>query len=185
MLLLLSGLTLWVLVHFIPVFAPNIRTKLIGTIGAGPYKGIFSLSLVAAIALMVNGWQSAPEEFYFPQMAGIRELSFLLILIGMISFVASGMKSNIKRHFRHPQLNGVMLWAFAHILSNGQAKAVILFSGIFVWAFLMKVGANKRDGPWVRPEAVNYSQDAKMVIVAIALYALLVYLHQYFAVALI
>ena len=185
MLLLLTGLLLWTLVHFIPVFAPNIRGKLIQAIGAGPYKGLFALLLIGAISLMVNGWQSSVEEFYFPQIAGIRELSFILVFLGVISFVASGMKSNIKRYFRHPQLNGVMLWAFAHILSNGHFKAIILFSGFVVWALLMKMGINKRDGLWERPEAVSYGQDIKVIIVATVSYGLFIYLHQYFAVTLI
>ena len=183
--LLLTGLGLWALIHFIPVFAPNTRTKLIDTIGAGPYKGLFSLFLIGAIYLMIDGWQNTPEEFYFPQIAGAREVSFVLVFIGIISFAAAGMKTNIKRYFRHPQLNGVMLWAFAHIVSNGQANAVILFSGFVVWALLMKIGINKRDGEWQRPEAVSYAQDAKVIIVAVAVYALLVYLHQYFAVSLL
>lgn len=185
MLLLLTGLILWALVHFIPVFAPNIRNKLIHAIGVGAYKGLFSLSLIGAIALMITGWQNTAEEFYFPQMAGIRELSFSLVFIGMISFVASAMKSNIKRYFRHPQLNGVMLWAFAHILSNGQLKALILFAGFVIWALLMKIGTNKRDGPWERPEAVRYGQDVKVILVATVSYGLLIYLHQYFAITLI
>lgn len=185
MLLLLTGLFLWALVHFIPVFSPNVRKKLINAIGAGPYKGLFSLSLICAIALMINGWQNTAEEFYFPQMAGIRELSFFLVLVGVISFVASAMKSNIKRYFRHPQLNGVMLWAFAHTLSNGQVKALFLFGGLMIWALLMKIGINKRDGPWERPEAVSYGQDVKVILGATASYGLLIYLHQYFASALI
>ena len=185
MLLLLTGLALWALVHFIPVFAPNIRSKIINKIGIGIYKALFTLSLVGAISLMINGWQNTAEEFYFPQMTGVREASFILIFFAMALFVTSSMKTNIKRYFRHPQLNGVMLWAFAHILSNGQAKAVILFSGFVVWAFLMKIGTNKRDGEWERPEAVSYGQDAKVILATIALYALLVYLHQYYAVALI
>lgn len=182
--LLLTGILLWTLVHFIPVFAPELRSKIISKIGIGPYKGLFTLSLVGAIFLIVNGWQSSAEEFYFPQAAGMRETSFILIFIAMMLLVASSMKTNIKRYMRHPQLNGVMLWAFAHILSNGQAKAVLLFSGLIIWAFLMKIGLNKRDGEWGKPEAVNYMQDIKVLLAAVAIYALLVYLHQYFAVSL-
>lgn len=185
MLLLLTGLFLWTLVHFLPVFAPNVRKKLINAIGAGPYKGLFSLSLICAIALIINGWQNTAEEFYFPQMVGVRELSFILVFVGVVFFVASGVRSNIKRYFRHPQLNGVMLWAFAHILSNGQLKAFIIFGGLMVWAVLMKIGINKRNGPWEKPEAVRYGQDVQVALVATVSYGLLIYLHQYFAIALI
>lgn len=185
MALLLTGILLWTLVHCIPVFAPKIRSKTISKIGIGPYKGLFALSLIGAISLMANGWQDYPEEFYFPQAAGMREISFILIFFAIILFVASSLKTNIKRYLRHPQLNGVMLWAFAHILSNGQAKAILLFSGFIVWAFLMKIGLNKRDGEWGKPDAIRYTHDIKVIAIAAIVYSIILFSHQYFAVSLI
>lgn len=178
--LLLAGILLWAIIHFIPVFAPTLRGNIVNKIGIGPYKGLFALSLVGAITLMVIGWQNYPEQYYYPQATGVRELSFVLVFIGIILFVASGIDTNIKRLIRHPQLNGVMLWAFAHLLSNGEARAVILFSGLLIWAFLMKVGLNRRDGTWEKPEAVSRSQDIKVIITSVVIFGGLEYLHQYF-----
>jgi uncharacterized membrane protein len=178
--LLLVGILLWTLVHFIPVFASKFRGKITEKIGLGPYKGLLALSLIGAIALMVIGWRAYPEIYYYPQAEGMREVSFILVFVGIILFVASGVKTNLKRYLRHPQLTGVMIWAFAHLLSNGEARAVILFSGFFIWALVMKMGINKRDGVWEKPQAVSVMLDIKVLIAAVPLYALLTYLHQYF-----
>src|SRR5262249_35796090 len=40
--ILVSGLALFFLVHFIPTF-PDVRARLVGMIGRGPYAGLFSL----------------------------------------------------------------------------------------------------------------------------------------------
>ncbi len=178
--MLIVGMLLWALVHFIPIFTPSIRGKLINKIGFNAYKGVFTLALVGAISLMFQGWQNYEEIYYYPQVAGAREVSLVLVFVGILFLVASAIATNIKRFIRHPQLSGVMLWSFAHLISNGEAKAVILFSGFLIWAFLMKAGANRRDGTWEKPAPVSKSNDIKVIIAAIIIFGLLAYLHQYF-----
>ncbi len=61
------GVLLWMAVHFIPSVARALRTALVERVGENPYKGIFALTLVLSIALMIVGWRStAPELIYVP-----------------------------------------------------------------------------------------------------------------------
>ena len=46
---LIAGVLVWCLMHLFPVFAPGARAQLIERFGEGPYKGIFSLVMVAGI----------------------------------------------------------------------------------------------------------------------------------------
>jgi uncharacterized membrane protein len=42
--------------------------------------------------------------------------------------------NRIKAYFGHPFLLGVVIWAFAHLLSNGRLGDVLLFGAFLVWA---------------------------------------------------
>jgi uncharacterized membrane protein len=55
MILLVIGVLLWSGVHLFPCLAVEPRKRLLGRMGEQPYKGVFALTLVAAIVLMVLG----------------------------------------------------------------------------------------------------------------------------------
>lgn len=175
--LLLTGILIWTLVHFLPVFAQSLRKGIINTVGLMTYKGIFSLAIVSSMALMVMGWQQHPEEYYYPQMAGAREATMALVFLAIILLVSAKFKSNIKRYVRNPQLSGITIWSLAHLLSNGEARAVLLFSGFFIWAYIMRIGINIRDGEWQKPEKVSFIHDIKVLGVASVIYGILLYTH--------
>ena len=54
MTLLILGLVLFIGIHAIPSFA-ELRLSLVGRLGEGPYKGIFSLIALGGLALIVIG----------------------------------------------------------------------------------------------------------------------------------
>ena len=91
------GLIVWSAVHAMPSLAPGLKTKLIGGLGEGPYKGAFALLIVASIVLMVLGWQwSVADIVYEPPLWG-RHVAMLLVLIAFLLFAFSHGKSNMKR----------------------------------------------------------------------------------------
>ena len=53
MVMLSAGVLLWAVVHLVPGPGQTIRQKIIGAIGERPYKGVFSLALLLALALIV------------------------------------------------------------------------------------------------------------------------------------
>ena len=52
---LVGGLALFFAVHFIPTL-PEMRSRLIGRIGSGPYTGLFALLSLVALVLIVMGY---------------------------------------------------------------------------------------------------------------------------------
>ncbi len=179
MILLGLGVLLWSGVHLIRGMAPSMRDNLVATIGEGPYKGLFSLALLASIGLMVAGWRSAtPDLLYLPPAWG-RTAALPLMLVALILFAASGVPTNIKRFLRHPQLTGVATWSVAHLLANGDSRSVILFAGIGMWALLEMPLINRRNQPWQAPPALPLSAEIKPLVGGLVGYIVLFLAHPY------
>jgi uncharacterized membrane protein len=182
MTLLTLGVLLWALVHFIPSVTPGIKQSLTGRIGDNGFKGIFTLAMFAALALIIFGWRSIEQpEYLYTLPLWTRHLGMLLVLIGFILFVASGQSSRIKQHLRHPQLTGLIFWAGAHLLMNGDSRSLVLFGGLGLWAILEIVFINRRDGEWVKPEIPPLGQDVKILVIAIIVYGVVAFAHPWLA----
>jgi uncharacterized membrane protein len=151
-----------------------------GSIGEGPYKGLFALGLVAALLLMVFGWRSAQfVTVYDPPLAHARLLVAVLVLVAFILAGAANMPTNIKRVLRHPMLTGVMVWGVAHLLANGDSRALVLFGGLTVWAAIEMLAINRREGARVRPEPVPVQKDVMLIVAGAVLTAVVAYFHEY------
>ncbi len=177
--LLITGLSLWVVIHFFPSVCKNSRTAIIEKTGLMPYKGLFALTIVSSVVLIVFGWQSiTPEDIYFPPVWG-RHVTMLLVLFTFILFVAAKRKTNIKRVLRHPQLTGLVLWSIGHLFANGDNRSLILFITLGIWAILEMIMISKREGAWQKPEPVPMKSDVITVIGGCVLYAVLMFAHPY------
>jgi uncharacterized membrane protein len=177
MTLLIAGLALWTLAHLYPSLAVDSRRQMLERLGGNPYRGLFSLVIVASLLLMVLGWrQIVPAMLYSPPAWG-RHAAALLVLIAFVLFFAARVPSNLKRWIRHPQLTGVATWAFAHLLANGEDRSVLLFGVMLVWALLAMVLINRREGDWQKPAKAAIKMDVINIIVGGVLYALMVWLH--------
>lgn len=87
MLLLTLGVVLWSFTHFLPTRFIGLRSAIVSRVGVMPYKGLFSVSIVASIVMMVFGWKSAiPQPLYDLGEWGLR-VGGLLILAGGIGIV--------------------------------------------------------------------------------------------------
>lgn len=177
--ILISGLLLWSAVHLLPSLGRGLRARMITTLGEIPYKAAFSLLIVASVVLMVLGWRAAePASVYVPPAWG-RLAALGLMPVAMMLFFAARTPTNLKRLLRHPQLTGVALWSIAHLLANGDSRALILFGGIGVWALVEMMAVNRRDGAWVRPAPLPAKGDALTVGVGLAVFAILLFAHPY------
>ena len=95
------GVFLFMMVHFVPGLAPGSRKVMIERVGENPYKGIFSLVLLAAIVLMVVGWRSAiPQLVYIPPSWGT-PLASVLMLISVMLFGAARFKQCLPHSCNH------------------------------------------------------------------------------------
>ena len=180
MAMLISGLTIWIVVHLFPSVAPASRQQLLTRMGNGPYQAVFSLLLIAGLLLIIFGWRNTvPDQVYTPLVA-LRHPAMLLVVIGFILMVAASFPTRIKRVLRHPQLTGVLLWAVAHLLLNGDSRSVLVFGALAVWTVVSMLMINRRDGAWVKPDVSGaWGREFLIVIIGLVISAVAVRFHHY------
>src|SRR5262249_48933863 len=142
MALFIIGLFLFLGVHLIQVTAPDVRTRLMASMGKGPYRGLYSLVSIASLGLLIYGFGIARQQggvLYDPPVF-FRHITLLLMLIALIVFAAGFLPSGyIATYAKHPQVLGVKTWAFAHLLANGGTAEVILFVAFLALGGLLRV----------------------------------------------
>jgi uncharacterized membrane protein len=177
MTLLVAGILLFAVVHFVPSFAPALRTTAISRLGEGGYKGIFSLLLLASFALIISGWRSAqPMSLYLPPIA-LHKVALALLALAFLLMAVSSRNSRLRLLIRHPQLTGVALWGSSHLLLNGENRSVALFGGMTLWALIEIVAISKRQGVWIKGDAPSWGAEALTVVIAAITVGVIVYLH--------
>ncbi|MDA9008966.1 NnrU family protein [Alphaproteobacteria bacterium] len=180
MTLLIAGVLIWAVAHFFPIVAANQRGALISAIGQGPYKGLFALTIVGSIVLMVLGWRGSEFVAVYDSPSWARHVTMLLMFVAFLLFGASAYPSSIKRVLRHPMLSSVVVWAAAHLLSNGDQSSILLFGGLGLWALISIFLTNKRDGEWEKPEAGSTVRQLRGLVISIIVLVIVMFLHPYF-----
>lgn len=145
---LISGLTLFVGAHLVPAW-PALRARLVGALGEGPYKGAFSLAAAAGLVLATYGFglvRAAGLPVLWTPPAWTSWVAIALMWPSTVMVVAAYLPGHIRRVLKHPMLTGVMLWAFVHLIANGDVAGTILFGTIFVWSVLDRISLGARIG---------------------------------------
>jgi len=145
---LILGLVLFLGMHSARVFAEGARTRFVAQRGANAWKGLYSVVSLVGFVLLMQGYGLArqqPVVLWVPP-TGMRHAASLLTLIAFVLLAAAYVPRNaIKARLRHPMVLSVKLWAFAHLLSNGNLADVLLFGGFLLWAVLSFRAARGRD----------------------------------------
>ena len=144
MLILILGVALWWAAHLWKRVAPASRAEF-GEKG----KGLVTGALILSVLLMIWGYKIADGPVWWGRSAATVGINNLLVLIAVYLFAASGMKTRVTAMTRQPQLIGFSLWAFAHLLVNGDLPSLILFGGLLVWAQVQILLINRT--PWTPP----------------------------------
>ena len=144
MLILILGVALWWAAHLWKRVAPASRAEF-GEKG----KGLVTGALILSVLLMIWGYKIADGPVWWGRSAATVGINNLLVLIAVYLFAASGMKTRVTAMTRHPQLIGFSLWAFAHLLVNGDLPSLILFGGLLVWAQVQILLISR--APWTPP----------------------------------
>ncbi len=166
--ILILGVALWWGAHFFKRLAPQARAGL-GQKGRALVAG----ALVLAVLLMIFGYRTADGPYWWGASAPLKGINNLLVLAALYLFAADGMKTRITRHVRHPQLTGFALWAFAHLLPNGDLPSLVLFGGLLAWALAEMVTISRAQPLWT-PPAGPFPPRKEAMAVAGAVIVLLV-----------
>jgi uncharacterized membrane protein len=182
MLVLILGLVLFLGVHSVRIVADDWRSQTIGQRGEGLWKGLYSLLSVVGLGLIVWGYGLArqqPVVLWVPPIA-MRHIAALLTLFSFILLAAAYVPRNgIKSRLHHPMVIGVKVWAFAHLLANGNLADVVLFGAFLVWAALDFRAARGRDraAQTVYPAGSASATAITVVIGVVAWTAFALWLH--------
>ncbi len=149
------ALTGFVLIH-VGLSATGLRTALVGRIGEGPYRAVFSLLSLALIVALVSGFGAMRADPFDPlnevmwlPPTWLRGPAQLLAFVGIWLAITGVMTPGptlagyekralaqaepargVLRITRHPFLWGLALWAAGHLLLNGERFAVMLFGAL-------------------------------------------------------
>ena len=177
MTLLIVGLLIWAFVHFLKRLFPSGRAALDAAMGQGPAKGVIALFLVISIVFMVIGYRGAEDRYVYSPIAGIGYLNNLLMFIAVLLFGIGSSKGKMRTWFRHPMLMGVITWAGAHLLVNGDLASVVLFGGMALWALMQMVLINRAVPDWTRPEPGPVARDIRFLVITSVLFAIIASIH--------
>jgi len=175
--LLILGIVIWCLMHFIPSLAVNFRSGLVQRFGMVSYKGIFGLIIIVSVLCIIFGWNAASVEPVYTPPDGGAYLTVALTFIAFVLLFAPYMENSISRVVRHPQLTGVFLWGLGHLCSSGELRAVVLFAGFSVWALLEIILINRRVGAWIRPAPASLIANIRLLLTGAGFFALFLFIH--------
>ena len=151
---LIAAAVFFVLLHLL-VSGTRLRDALTGRIGQGAYMGLFSLASVAGLAWLGFAFAQArgePGAVFWTVGDASRHVQVVLQLLAMLLIVPGLTTPNptsvrqegvlerpdavkgMVRITRHPFLWGVAIWAFGHLVVNGEPAALVLFGAMLALA---------------------------------------------------
>ncbi len=172
-----AALAVFFLSHAAPV-RPPLRPRLEAILGARGFTLAYSaLSLAVLVWLIaaagrapyVQLWVVAPWQAYVPLIAMLPACLILALAIARPNPFSFGgaraqdfdpARPGITRWMRHPMLVALALWAFAHLVPNGNLAHVLLF-GLFggfalLWGRLIDRRKRREMGDqWARLDAAR------------------------------
>jgi len=185
MLVLILGLVIFLGVHSVQIVAPQWRKAKMAEWGEGKWKGLYSLAAAVGFILVVWGFgmarQTAPILYEPP--VWMKHITALLMVFSFISLAMFRMPAGkLKPMIRHPMLVAIKIWAFAHLLANGDLASLVLFLSFLAWAVWDRISVKRRERAGevavITPGPVT--NDILTVVVGLVLYALFVWkLHEW------
>jgi len=185
MLVLALGLIVFLGAHLVPV-ATGFHQRLLAALGTGRYRILFSVVSLAGLAVVIWGYGLAraagPPLIYDPPL-WLRHVTLLLMLPVFVLAAAAYLPGHISATVRHPLVTAVKLWAFAHLLANGDAASALLFGGFLAWGVVDRISLKRRvaaglvtvrSGPWSNDAIAVISGLAVYVAFVLRLHALLI-----------
>ncbi len=146
------------------------------------YWLLFALASVGGVALIAWGFglyrRTGWIDVWYPPQA-LRHVTIGLMLISVILVVAAYLPGHIKQWTKHPMLAGVKIWAFAHLLSNGDLGSIVLFGSFLAWAVYARIAVKRREAAGeitnIRGVDRSWTNDAIAVVLGICIYLALGY----------
>lgn len=183
MAILIIGVVLFIITHSVRSIAPAFRQAMIEKMGAQGWRGMYSLVSLLSLGLMIYGYAVAPRiDVWFPPV-WTAHIAVTLMLVAMICLVAGLLPAgHIAVKTKHPMLLSVKIWAFAHLLANGDLASIILFGALLAWAVFVRISLKRRQRSGelsLRPFVSSRNDILALAIGLLVWLAFLMKLHQW------
>ncbi|MGQ0429033.1 MAG: NnrU family protein [Gammaproteobacteria bacterium] len=171
---LILGLVVFFGVHSISMLALPWRDRVAERLGTRTWQAIYSVASLLGVYLIVSGYGAARPSagVLYGTPAEVRYLAALLMLPVFTLALASVFSGRIRARTQHPLLLAAMLWAVAHLLTNGSVADLLLFGSFLVWAIAVRVSLAHRPARRMIALPTSAMNDVIAVIGGLALYAL-------------
>lgn len=169
---MIAGLLVFFGVHSIAIVSPGWRDALRARLGAGAWRGLYSVVSLAGFVTICKGFalaRLAPAVLYTPP-GWLRYVAVVLMLPVFPLMFASGLPGRIRTAMKHPLLAGVKFWALAHLLANGMLADVLLFGSFLAWAVVDRISFKRRTPQNLRTAPERVWNDAAAVILGLLMY---------------
>ncbi len=179
MALLILGIVLFLGIHLIRVVAPGLRTSLIASLGDAGWKAAYSVASIVALIVLIYGFGQARDmtAIWSPPF-WMSHITILLMLFAMICLAASLLPAgHIATKTKHPMVLSVKIWALAHLLSNGDGAAMLLFAAFLAWGVILRISLKRREraGEISRRPFVSAKYDLYAVILGVVAWVLIIW----------
>jgi uncharacterized membrane protein len=179
---LILGLILFLGIHTLTTMR-TARAAVIGRLGEGPYKGLYSLISAVGLVLIVWGFSRYRSAGYIqvwdPPFAIFHPIALVLLWFAFVALASAyAPPSKIKATLRHPMLVAVKTWALSHLLVNGDLGSMLLFGALLAWAVYDRIAAKRRGDPGAPPVAGFGRNDAIVVAIGTVAYIAVLWLHE-------
>ena len=184
---LILGLAVFFGVHCISLVALGWRDRVAERLGKRTWQGIYSVASLIGFYLLVTGYGAARASaaVLYATPPELRYIAALLMLPAFSLALASVIPGRIRTAAQHPLLLATMLWAAAHLLTNGSVADLLLFGTFLVWAVAVRISLERRPARPIRVLPSSPANDVIVVVGGLALYAIFIlWLHaRWFGVA--
>ncbi len=173
MLLLILGLALFLGMHAFTM-AREPRAAAVSRLGAGGFKGLYTLVSLLGFALIIYGFGQYRAtgwiDVWQPPI-WTRHLALLLTLPIFMLLAATNSGGRIHAAVKHPMLLAVKIWATAHLLANGDLGSMLLFGGFLAWAVMARISLKRREGLKLPARPAGFtSRDWSAIVIGLALW---------------
>ncbi len=179
MALLVLGIVLFLGLHLVRVVAPGLRSSMIARLGEGGWKGAYSIASIVALVILIYGFGQARDmtPIWTPPF-WMSHITILLMLFALICLVASLLPAgHIAVRTKHPMVLSVKIWALAHLLSNGDGAAILLFAAFLAWGVILRISLKRREraGEIALRPFVSAKYDLYAIVIGVIVWALIIW----------
>jgi uncharacterized membrane protein len=176
---MIAGLVLFFGAHTLTTHR-KMRARMVAGIGGEHvYKLVYSLVSLIGLGLIIWGFAHYRASEFQPIWSPptfLKHLNIALMLPAVILVVAAYIRGRIYTIVKHPMLSGVKLWAFGHLLANGDLGGIILFGSFLAWAVYDRISLKRRADAGAPPIPVGgLTNDLIAVAVGVVAYLALAF----------